>query len=241
MKKLAVISLSGGMDSTSLLLNLLKNNYEVYALSFNYGQRHNIELERLQNNIDYLKEQNYKVEYNTIDVSILGKLYNSSLTGQSEIPEGHYNDENMKSTVVPNRNAIFSSMIFGYALSLSTKNNNCGVDISMGVHNGDFSTYPDCRPEFHEELLKVFKLGNWDAENVNYYLPYINIFKKNILEDAIDSCKILKLEFDTIFKNTNTCYNPNKQGESCGKCGSCTERLESFQELNIIDPVTYSK
>lgn len=240
MKK-SVISLSGGMDSTSLLLNLLKNDYEVYALSFNYGQRHKVELERLQNNINYLKEQGYKVEYNVIDVSILGKLYNSSLTGQSEIPEGHYNDENMKSTVVPNRNAIFSSIIFGYALSLSSKYNNCDVDISMGVHAGDHSTYPDTRKEFHDELLKVFKLGNWDAENVNYYLPYISVGKKEILEDAIKSCELLNLDFTTIFKNTNTCYNPNEKGESCSKCGSCVERLEAFEQLNIIDPVIYSK
>lgn len=101
------------------------------------------------------------------------------------------------------------------------------------------SIYPDCRPEFYDAIYKAFSIGNWGAERVNYYLPYINEKKEFILRDSIKNCKNLELDFNTIFKNTNTCYKPNEQGEACGKCGSCTERLEAFKELGIKDPVTY--
>ena len=122
-RKIAVISLSGGMDSTCLLIKLISEGFEVHGVSFDYGQKHKVELERLQKNLEYLKNQNLELKsYNLIDLSVMGKILNSSLTNNSEaIPEGHYEEENMKYTVVPNRNMIFLSIIQSIALSIATK------------------------------------------------------------------------------------------------------------------------
>ena len=234
-----VVSLSGGMDSTGLLIKLLKEDRKVYGLSFFYGQKHSVELDRLKKNIEYLESQGFKIEHNLIDLSSIIGLFHSALTEKDfVVPEGHYADENMKQTVVPNRNAIFSSLVFGYALSIATRENE-NVDIALGVHSGDHAIYPDCRPEFYDSIEKSFKLGNWDSEKVNYYLPYMDGDKFDILTDSVVNCEKLNLNFNTIFGNTNTCYAPNEKGESCGKCGSCTERLEAFSELGIKDPVQY--
>jgi 7-cyano-7-deazaguanine synthase in queuosine biosynthesis len=118
--KRAVICLSGGMDSTSLLLRLLAEGRRVFGLSFNYGQKHLIELSRLQKNFDYLREHDLHVDSQTMDLTKLGSLFHSALTDDDwQIPTGHYEQENMKQTVVPNRNAIFSSIAYGYALSIA--------------------------------------------------------------------------------------------------------------------------
>jgi len=240
-KTFGVLSLSGGLDSTSLLLNMLEKGMEVKCLSFNYGQKHKIELERVQKNIQYLKSQGYDIEHNIIDISVLGKLYNSALTTDGiDVPEGHYAQENMKLTVVPNRNAIFSSMIYGYALSLVKDLDDVNALIALGIHAGDHAIYPDCRQEFRDALGYAFKIGNWDSEKVEYYTPYIDGNKFTILQEAQVNCQKLGLDFNTIFNNTNTCYNPNSNGESCGKCGSCQERLLAFNELGVVDPVLYS-
>ena len=112
-----VVSLSGGMDSTGLLMHLLAQDCEVFGISFNYGQKHILELERLEANIAYLKTQNIHVHHDSVDLSILGTLYSSALTDPDwKIPEGHYEQDNMKQTVVPNRNAIFASIAYGLSL-----------------------------------------------------------------------------------------------------------------------------
>ena len=122
MKKQAVLSLSGGMDSSTVLLHLLAHDYEVTAVSFNYGQKHNIELERAQELIDYLKENGYNVNYQEITLFGLVDLLNSNLVqGGEEVPEGHYEEDNMKDTVVPNRNKMFSSIIQAVALSIANE------------------------------------------------------------------------------------------------------------------------
>ena len=234
-----VVSVSGGMDSTGLLLKLLAEGREVHALSFFYGQKHNVELERIKQNIGYLSSKGYNAEHKIIDLSSIMGLYHSALTEENyKVPEGHYAGENMKQTVVPNRNAIFSSLIYGYALSIATKKD-CNVDIALGVHSGDHAIYPDCRPAFYDAIYKAFSVGNWESEKVAYYLPYINGDKFSILEDSAKSCNKLKIDFNTVFANTNTCYKPDSKGRSCGKCGSCTERLEAFEKLGAKDPVSY--
>ena len=114
----AIICLSGGMDSTSLLLNLLAEGRSVYGLSFDYGQKHRIELQRLRSNLDYLASHDLNVDCQTLDISMLGELFHSALTNDNwAVPTGHYEQDNMKATVVPNRNAIFASIAYGYALS----------------------------------------------------------------------------------------------------------------------------
>ena len=147
-KKQAVLSLSGGMDSSTVLLHLLANDYEVTALSFDYGQKHSIELERASELIEYLDKAGYPVKYQRITLQGLVSLLNSNLVkGGDEVPEGHYEEENMKDTVVPNRNKIFSSLIQAVALSIANEKD-CPVEIAMGIHSGDHAIYPDCRQEF---------------------------------------------------------------------------------------------
>ena len=238
--KIAVMALSGGMDSTSLLLRLLREGNTVYTIGFNYGQKHILELSRAQDNIDYLSENGYKITHNVVDLSSLMSMFTGSLTSNEEVPKGHYEEQQMKSTVVPNRNAIFSSIIYGYALSLS-KQFECNVSISLGVHSGDHAIYPDCRPEFYQSLNEAFEIGNWDSENVKLELPYIDGDKESILRDAITSCEHLGLDFDTILANTNTSYDPDEQGRSSGKTGSDIERILAFHAIGRKDPVMYQQ
>ena len=236
--KTAVMALSGGMDSTSLLLRLIREGNSVYTIGFNYGQKHIVELERAEQNIAYLEKNGYKVIHKVVDLSSLMSMFSGSLTSKEEVPTGHYEEEQMKSTVVPNRNAIFSSIIYGYALSLSNELGT-NVSISLGVHSGDHAIYPDCRPEFYKILNHAFEIGNWDAENVSLELPYIDGNKESILQDAIVSCNELKLDFDTIFANTNTSYDPDDLGRSSGKTGSDIERILAFHAIGRKDPVEY--
>ncbi|MGB0699910.1 MAG: peptide-methionine (R)-S-oxide reductase MsrB [Candidatus Poseidoniaceae archaeon] len=236
--KTAVMALSGGMDSTSLLLRLIREGNSVYTIGFNYGQKHIVELERAEQNIAYLEKNGYKVIHKVVDLSSLMSMFSGSLTSKEEVPTGHYEEEQMKSTVVPNRNAIFSSIIYGYALSLSNELST-NVSISLGVHSGDHAIYPDCRPEFYKILNHAFEIGNWDADNVSLELPYIDGDKESILQDAIVSCDELKLDFDTVFANTNTSYDPDDLGRSSGKTGSDIERILAFHAIGKKDPVEY--
>ena len=191
MKKQAVLSLSGGMDSSTVLLYLLANNYEVTAVSFNYGQKHNIELERAQQLVDYLKENGYPVKYQEITL-----------------------------------------------LSIANEKD-CNVDIAMGIHSGDHAIYPDCRQEFRDADYIAFKEGNWDADKVSYITPYLYGDKFTILKDGEVCCEKLGLDFDEIYKRTNTSYKPDADGKSDYKSASSVERIEAFLKLERKDPVEY--
>ena len=245
--KQAVLSLSGGMDSSTVLLYLLEKDYEVTALSFDYGQKHNVELERAQQLIDYINSTGYggssyygsNINYQKITLQGLKELLNSNLVkGGEAVPEGHYEEENMKDTVVPNRNKIFSSIIQAVALSIANEKD-CDVDIAMGIHAGDHAIYPDCRQEFRDADYKAFLEGNWDAEKVRLYTPYLQGDKYDILVDGEMCCKELGLDFDEVYKRTNTSYKPDAKGRSDYKSASSVERFEAFLKLGRRDPVKY--
>ena len=237
--KQAVLSLSGGMDSSTVLLHLLRNNYEVTALSFDYGQKHRVELRRAAELIEYLKQNGYKIRYQCITLIGLKEMINSNLVqGGDDVPEGHYEEENMKDTVVPNRNKIFSSIIQAAALSIANKKN-CSVEIAMGIHAGDHAIYPDCRQEFRDADYEAFVQGNWDAEKVTYYTPYLKGDKYDILKDGEACCKLLNINFNEVYKKTNTSYKPDSLGRSDYKSASSVERIEAFIKLGRKDPVEY--
>ena len=235
----AVICLSGGLDSTSLLLHLLAQRRNVFGLSFDYGQKHKIELQRLQANLTYLKSRGHNVAWHLVDLSSISPVLHSALTDPNwDVPEGHYEADNMKQTVVPNRNSIFASIAFAYALSISQKLDR-SVEICLGVHSGDHAIYPDCRPEFYEAIHRAFQLGNWNSESISLYLPYLNFDKFQILQDAKSSIESLDLEFESIFRNTITSYAPDRDGVSKGLTGSDVERILAFEKLGVADPIEY--
>ena len=245
--KQAVLSLSGGMDSSTLLLHLLANGYKVTALSFDYGQKHRVELERAQQLVDYINENctdencfgGCRVNYQVIKLDGLTSLLNSALvSGGDEVPEGHYEEDNMKATVVPNRNKIFSSITQAVALSIANKTQS-PVKIAMGIHAGDHAIYPDCRQEFRDADYKAFCEGNWEASRVSYYTPYLEGDKYDILKDGESCCECLNIEFEEVYKRTNTSYKPTAEGLSDYKSASSVERIEAFLKLGRKDPVIY--
>ena len=239
--KNAVISFSGGLDSSSLLLHLIKKEYKIFALSFNYGQKHRIEIDKAKNNIKYLSSLGYIVNHKIVDISDALTIFNSSLTNNNQkIPTGYYKEENMKSTVVPNRNAIFSSFAYAYAVSIN-KYKPLETKIALGVHSGDHEIYPDCRLGFYQKLFTAFETGNWDTKNIGMYLPYLDFNKADILKDALQSCDKLELDFYEIFKNTLTSYSPDNNGISSGKTASDIERILAFHEIKMIDPLQYQR
>jgi 7-cyano-7-deazaguanine synthase len=267
MAKHVVVSLSGGMDSSTLLLRCLKEYDTVTALSFDYGQKHRVEIERAQSLVHYLNdnptrvfhhdhipggfEESYpSVNYRVIKLDGLVDLLNSALVqGGDEVPEGHYAEENMKATVVPNRNKIFASITQAVALSIADKTGE-QCDIAMGIHAGDHAIYPDCRQEFRDADDHAFRMGNWGSEKVGYFTPYLKGDKFTILQDGEVLCNELMLNFNEVFKRTNTSYKPIKwysrketnayEWYSDYKSASSVERVEAFIKLGRPDPVEYA-
>jgi 7-cyano-7-deazaguanine synthase len=262
MKK-AVLSLSGGMDSSSLLLHLLANGYEVTALGFDYGQKHKVELERATSLVEYINsnplrvfhhdrapggfEEIYpQVKHQIIKLDGLSQLLNSALVeGGQDVPEGHYEQDNMKETVVPNRNKIFASLIQAAALSIATKGEKQICAIAMGIHAGDHAIYPDCRQEFRDADFEAFKIGNWDSELVEVYTPYLDTDKLGILKDGEKACFDLRLDFNEVYSRTNTSYKPIKLTDNIWlsdyKSAASVERVEAFIKLGRPDPVQYGE
>ncbi len=258
-KKHVVVSLSGGMDSSTLLLRCLKEYDTVTAISFDYGQKHRIELERAQSLVNYIKEESpsqTELRYRQIKLDGLVDLLDSALvTGGQDVPEGHYEQDNMKETVVPNRNKMFASISQAVALSVANRTGET-CDIAMGIHNGDHAVYPDCRQEFRDADDVAFRMGNWEAERVGYFTPYLEGDKFTILQDGEVLCKDLGLDFDEVYKRTNTSYKPicietdfvdangtemtYHQWFSDYKSASSVERIEAFIKLGRKDPVAYA-
>ena len=234
-----VVSLSGGMDSSTLLLRAIEEYDTVTGISFDYGQKHRVELERAQSLIDYLADKGHKVNYRQIKLDGLVDLLDSALTeGGKDVPEGHYEQENMKETVVPNRNKMFASITQAVALSVANKTGE-PCDIALGIHAGDHAVYPDCRQEFRDADDKAFRMGNWDADRVGYFTPYLDTDKFGILQDGLNLCEVLDLDFDEVYRRTNTSYKPYPSGNSDYKSASSVERIEAFIALGRPDPVQY--
>jgi 7-cyano-7-deazaguanine synthase len=268
MKQNVVVSLSGGMDSSTLLLRCLKEYKTVTAISFDYGQKHRVELERAQSLVEYINQSkwkekpvreraegyktNFPITYQVIKLDGLSNLLVSGLMDNNsmEMKKGHYAHENALTTVVPNRNAIFASITYAIALSIVKKTGE-KCDIALGTHMGDFDNktqsgiYPDCSEEFKTTLELAFKIGNWDSDKVDYYTPYNITDKTGVLKDGIEKCNLLGLDYKEIYSKTNTSYAPiyigNKNWVSDYKSGSSIERIISFAKLNLEDPIQYAE
>ena len=247
MAKNVVVSLSGGMDSSTLLLRCISEYDNVTALSFDYGQKHRVELERAQSLVDYINENctdencfgGCRVNYQVIKLDGLVNLLDSNLVeGGDDVPEGHYEEENMVATVVPNRNKIFASITQAVALSIANKTEET-CDIALGIHAGDHAIYPDCRQEFRDADDAAFRIGNWNSETVGYFTPYLETDKFGILQDGQILVKDLGIDFNEVYRRTNTSYKPFPSGNSDYKSASSVERIEAFIKLGINDPVQY--
>lgn len=217
-KKKAVIILSGGIDSTTLLYEIM-DKYEIFALSFDYGQKHIRELAMAKATCKKLN-----INHKVVEFDILNELAPSALTRKDwKIPEGHFKDENMKQTVIPNRNMVLLSLATSYAISVSA------IKLFYGAHMGDHDIYPDCRKEFIDAMKHVIKICDWGV--VELEAPYWNMDKIDIVN------KGKKLNVD--YSLTYTCYKGNEI--SCGKCGSCVERMEAFKKNKLEDSINYIK
>lgn len=253
--KNVVLSLSGGLDSSTLLLRCLDEYENITCISFIYGQKHRIEIEKAKNLVEYINSNLDKTKYNPINHHIvelkgLETLLTSGLVDNDsmDLEKGHYAHETALTTVVPNRNAIFASILYAVALSQFKKNGN-PCDIALGTHMGDFDNgkkegiYPDCSEDFRTALEYAFKIGNWDSDKVNYYAPYNDTDKTGVLKSGYELCKVLGLNFNDIYYNTNTSYSPikSKEGTYCSDIysGSSIERIESFIKLGLKDPIQY--
>lgn len=217
MSKTVVVIYSGGMDSFTLLHLARARGHRVHALSFDYGQRHVRELDCARAVCEELL-----VPHKVIDIRALSQVMSgSALTGELEVPEGHYQESSMKSTVVPNRNMILLSLATGYAVTVEAD------EVWYGAHGGDHAIYPDCRPDFVKKMDAVCRVANYQPVGIE--APFMAMDKGDILAEG------LRLNLD--YGQTWTCYNGRKQ--ACGRCGSCVERLEAFASQGISDPLPY--
>jgi 7-cyano-7-deazaguanine synthase len=214
-----VVVLSGGMDSATLLYHLADAGHEVKTISVNYGQRHVRELDSAARLSEALDVENVVADLRAIN-PLLGSS-NSLSSTSIDIPEGHYEEESMKLTVVPNRNMIILSVAVGWALSLKYD------AVAYGAHSGDHAIYPDCRPEFAEALDRAVQLCDWHS--MKLLRPFVGMDKGDIAKRGH--------ELGVPFHLTWTCYKGLER--HCGKCGACQERIEAFHKFDLADPVEY--
>lgn len=213
-----VLSLSGGMDSTTLLSKLLDQSHQVYPFQFVYGSKHNPWECEAVNKIS----QHYAIEVPVIDLSApFEQIQSDLLKSGGDIPEGHYNDSNMSKTVVPGRNSIFIAFLTGIAESIKADY------VALGIHSGDHHIYPDCRPEYFRQMKKAMLLAS--DFKVELIAPFLDMNKTSIIS--------LGMNLETPYHLTRTCYKD--QPVACGRCGSCQERMEAFFNNGLEDPVEY--
>jgi 7-cyano-7-deazaguanine synthase len=224
----SVVLLSGGLDSTTTLALAQKEGFDLFCLTFDYGQRHRVELDRARDIARHFGAMDHQIV--KIDLRQFG---GSALTDSIEVPTDR-NQEEMAAeipvTYVPARNTIFLSFCLAYAEVKEAS------DIFIGVNAVDYSGYPDCRPEFikaFETLANLAtKAGVEGEESLKIHTPLIQLSKAEIIQKG--------LELGVDYSMTHSCYDPAKGGISCGVCDSCQLRLKGFQDAGVEDPIEYS-
>ena len=223
----AVVLLSGGLDSTTVAAMAREQGFQVYALSFDYGQNHKIELESAQRVAAKLGVQRHAIV--KVDLRSFG---GSALTSEQPVPKHRTAEEighGVPVTYVPARNTVFLSLALAWAETLGA------TDIFLGVNALDYSGYPDCRPEFiraFETLANLgTKMGTEEGKRITIHTPLIAMTKKQIVEAG------LRLGLD--YAMTTSCYDPDERGEACGACDACLLRLKGFSEAGVADSAVY--
>ncbi|MGY9049289.1 MAG: 7-cyano-7-deazaguanine synthase QueC [Rhodobacterales bacterium] len=214
-----IVICSGGLDSVSLAHMVASEHQLTRLVSFDYGQRHRKELD-----FAALCAKRLDVAHEVIDLRAIGMaLTGSALTDDIDVPDGHYAEESMRITVVPNRNAIMLAVAFGVAAARGDE------AVATAVHGGDHFIYPDCRPAFTEafEAMQKFALDGY--ADVSLYTPFVNRTKADIVTAGT--------LHNTPFAETWSCYKGGTQ--HCGRCGTCVERREAFDLADVVDPTTY--
>jgi len=226
----AVVLVSGGLDSTTVM-GIVKNlGYELYCLTFNYSQRNRLELELIKENIINFNPVEHKII--NVDLSFLNTsaLVNKNLDIQKYSDKSEIN-EDIPNTYVPARNTIFLSYALSYAENIGAK------DIFLGIHKSDSPNYPDCTIEFAKSFEMLANIGTSFSRNndsdkkIKIHTPLIDMTKTDILKKGI--------EMGISYKKTISCYDPSELGESCGKCISCVIRKDAFEKNGICDPIDY--
>ena len=214
-----VVIYSGGMDSFTVLHRALREGLNVHVLSFDYGQRHARELDTARQVCASLG-----LPHQVVDIrAIHGLIDNSALTNPAQaMPQGDYDADNLRATVVPNRNMILLSLAIAKAVNIGAER------VDYGAHGGDRVLSPDCRPEFVEAMNHVAGIANF--EPVKLHAPYLKVSKADILRDG--------LAMGLNYRHTWTCYEGREL--ACGVCGSCRERLDAFAANGVTDPLAYS-
>jgi len=227
MNKKAVVLLSGGLDSSTILAYAISKGFDIYAISFFYGQRHKFELEASKKVAEHLGVKDHKTAH--IDLRVFG---GSALTAEIDVPKGRTEaemDGEIPITYVPARNTIFLSFALAYAEVIGSD------DIFIGVNAVDYSGYPDCRPEYIEAYEKMANLatksGVESETRLTIHTPLIDLKKSEIIT--------IGLNLGVDYSITSTCYDPNEKGLPCGICDSCVLRLKGFSALGIDDPAEY--
>ena len=226
--KYAVVLLSGGIDSTTTLAIAIAERYQPYALSFDYGQRHKIEMQAAHRVAESLGAKEHRVA--RIDLRVFG---GSALTDDIAVPKQRSQTEiahGIPITYVPARNTIFLAYPLAWAEVIPAS------DIFIGVNAIDYSGYPDCRPEFIEAFENLANLGTKagvEGRRFNIHTPLIKLSKTEIIRKAVELGVDLSL--------THSCYHPTPEGLACGECDSCLLRLKGFREAGLKDPIHYAK
>jgi 7-cyano-7-deazaguanine synthase len=224
MSKKAVVLYSGGLDSTTCMAEARAAGFTPYALSFNYGQRHTVELEKARIYAPKVGAADHMI----IDFD-LRRIGGSALTSDQEVPKGREIDDAIPVTYVPARNTIFLSFALGWAEVLGS------FDIFIGVNALDYSGYPDCRPQFiqaFEQLANLAtKAGVEGQGHYRVHAPLLHLSKAQIIQRG--------LHLGVDYALTHSCYDPTPDGLACGLCDSCQLRLKGFAEAGIADPAAY--
>jgi 7-cyano-7-deazaguanine synthase len=225
--KHAVVLLSGGLDSTTTLAIAIAQGYATYALSFDYGQRHKIEIEAARRIVKSLGVKEHRV------VEIDNRLFgDSALTDDVDVPKSRSEKEisaDIPVTYVPARNIIFLSHALAWAEMIPAGH------IFLGVNAIDYSGYPDCRPEFiamFETMANIGTKAGVEGRRFQIHAPLIKMSKAQIVRKAI--------ELDVDLALTHSCYDPTPEGRACGQCDSCQLRRKGFREAGVIDPIKYA-